>query len=179
MAKKWNIDNAHSEIGFKVRHLMISTVRGKFNSFEGEMYMPEDDDFAKAAISFSAQTASINTSNEARDKHLQSADFFDTEKFPMLTFKSKNIVENSTGEFTVIGDFTMHGETKEIKLSAVLNGITTGMDGVKVMSFDISGSLNRKDFGLVWNAPIEKGGVAVSEEVKFDIITEFKEEKES
>jgi polyisoprenoid-binding protein YceI len=172
--KKWNIDSAHSEIAFKVKHLMISNVRGKFNNFAGSIDMP-DEDFTKSSISFSAEANSIDTGNSMRDGHLQSADFFNVAEFPTLTFKSKNIVKKSEVEFEVTGDFTMHGITKEIALPTTFNGMTTGMDGAKVMSFEILGSLSRNDFGLTWNAPIEQGGVVVSDVVKLEINAEFKE----
>ncbi len=174
--KTWNIDSAHSEIGFKVKHLMISNVRGKFNSFKGSIEM-EDEDFTKAVISFSADTASINTENDMRDKHLQSPDFFDSASFPTLSFKSKSITKRSDNKFEVTGELNMHGITKEIILDTTLNGTITGMDGAKMMGFEILGSLSRKDFGLTWNAPIEQGGVVVSDEVKLEINTEFKEVK--
>jgi len=172
----WNIDNAHSEIGFKVKHLVISNVRGKFNSFDGKIEIP-DEDFTKAIINFYAETKSIDTGNTMRDGHLQSSDFFNSAEFPTLAFVSKNITKKSDTDFLVVGELTIHGTTKEIILNTANNGIVTGMDGVKVMSFEITGTLNRKDFGLVWNAPIEQGGVVVSDEVKLDIIAEFKEVK--
>ncbi|MEI7765639.1 MAG: YceI family protein [bacterium] len=172
--KTWNIDSAHSEVAFKIKHLMVSNVRGKFNSFAGSIEIP-DEDLTKAVISFSAETASIDTGNGMRDGHLQSADFFNAAEFPTLTFKSKSIEKKGDDEFLVTGDFTMHGVTKEIVLPTTFNGMTSGMDGAKVMSFEILGSLSRNDFGLTWNAPIEQGGVVVSDEVKFDINAEFKE----
>jgi len=170
----WNIDKAHSEIGFKVKHLMISTVKGQFTSFEGSLDLP-DNNLEKAVVSFSADATSINTGNEMRDNHLRSADFFNSDLFPVISFKSKDIKKKEGNTFKVVGDFTMHGITKEITLDVVFNGVTTGMDGIKVTSFEISGSLNRKDYGLLWNAPIEQGGVVVSDEVKLDINAEFKE----
>ena len=174
--KKWIIDNAHSEIGFKVKHLMVSNVRGKFNSFEGSIEM-SDENFANAVISFSANTASINTGNDMRDGHLQSPDFFNSVEFPTLTFTSKSITNKNGNDFEVAGALTMHGITKEITLDTTYNGIAVGMDSLKVMSFEIKGSLSRKDFGLTWNAPIEQGGVVVSDEVKLEIDAEFKEVK--
>ena len=174
--KTWNIDSAHSEIGFKVKHLMISSVRGKFNSFEGKIEMP-DEDFTKGMVNFSAETKSIDTGNTMRDGHLQSPDFFNSALFPTLTFASKSITKKSGNDFEVMGTFTMHGVMKDITLNTTYNGMTSGMDGLKVMSFEITGSLSRKDFGLTWNAPIEQGGVVVSDEVKIDINAEFKEAK--
>ncbi len=173
---KWTIDPAHTEIGFRVKHLMISTVRGKFIKFQGEILMPEDD-FTKAEITFSAETASVDTGNEMRDNHLRSPDFFDSAKFPELSFKSKSIEKKGGNEYSVSGDFTMRGVTKEISMNASLNGIAKNMDGVRVASFEVSGSLSRKEYGLTWNAPVEGGGVIASDEVKLDIIAEFKEQK--
>lgn len=173
---KWNIDTAHSEIGFKIKHLMISTVRGRFNDFDGSI-MLEGEDFAKSQIEFTAQAASIDTKNEMRDGHLKSAEFFNTAEFPTLSFKSKEIVSKGDHEFTVKGDLTMHGITKEISLETVFNGITADIEGNKVMSFDITGTLNRIDFDLTWNKAIEAGGFALSDEVKLDITAEFKEVK--
>lgn len=172
----WNIDHAHTEIGFKVKHLVISTVRGKFTSFEGSI-VGTDEDFSKSSITFSADTDSITTGNEGRDTHLKSAEFFDSESFPKLTFTSKSIEKKSDSEFTVVGDLTMHGVTKEVSLDTVYNGKTISPYGVEVKSFDITGKLSRADFGLLWNAPIETGGVAVSDEVKLDIIAELTEVK--
>jgi polyisoprenoid-binding protein YceI len=171
----WIIDNAHSEIGFKVKHLMVSTVRGQFTKFEGSIKLP-DDDLTKAIIALTAETASINTNNEMRDKHLMSPDFFDSAKFPTLSFKSKSITKKDDANFKVTGEFTMHGIIKEITFNAQFNG-TTNTDKGRIMGFEISGSLSRKEFGLTWNGPIEKGGVVVSDEVKLDINIEVKEVK--
>ena len=170
------MDGAHSEVSFKVKHLMVSTVRGKFNSFEGSIELPAED-LEKAVINFSAETKSIDTGNAMRDGHLQSADFFNAESFPTLSFKSTSIVKENDEKFKVTGELNMHGITKEIILDATLNGIITGMNETKVMGLEATGILSRQDFGLTWNAPIEKGGVVVSDEVKIEINAEFKEEK--
>src|SRR5574343_40853 len=105
----WNLDKAHSEIGFKVKHLMISTVRGQFTNFEGVMDLPDDGNFEKAKVSFTADTNSINTGNEMRDNHLRSADFFNSSEFPHTTFTSKNITKSGDNTFKVVGEFKMHG----------------------------------------------------------------------
>lgn len=172
----WNIDNAHSEIGFKVKHLVISTVRGKFTKFEASI-TGEDEDLTKSTINFSADADSINTGNDTRDAHLKSAEFFDAAVYPKLTFKSKSITKKSDTDFTVVGDLSIHGVTKEITLNAIYNGATVSPYGVGVKSFEAHGSLSRESFGLVWNAPLETGGVAVSDEVKLEIIAEFNEVK--
>jgi polyisoprenoid-binding protein YceI len=173
----WIIDTAHSEIGFKVKHLMVSTVRGQFNSFEGSI-KSEGEDLTKAEIVFSAKIESINTNNEMRDKHLASPDFFNSATFPTLSFKSTKIIKKDENHFSVTGELTMHGITKEITFDSEFNGLSTDMNKNKVMGFEISGVLSRKDFGLIWNAPIEQGGVVVSDEVKLDINIECKELKQ-
>jgi len=172
----WNIDNAHSEIGFRVKHLMVSTVRGQFNSFSGSVKIPDTDDLTKAEISFTADVSSINTNNEMRDKHLMSPDFFNSTEFPILSFKSKSITKKDETDFVVTGELTMHGITKEITFDAKFDGMTNTDKG-RVMGFEVSGSLSRKEFGLTWNAPTEKGGVIVSDEVRLDINAECKEFK--
>ena len=171
----WIIDTAHSEIGFKVKHLMVSTVRGQFTVFAGSI--KADDDLTKAEVAFSAETASINTNNAMRDKHLASPDFFNSAVFPTLSFKSTKISKKDDSDFLVTGELTMHGITKEITFDSKWNGASTDMNKNKVMGFEISGSLSRKDFGLTWNAPTESGGVVVSDEVKLDINVECKEVK--
>jgi polyisoprenoid-binding protein YceI len=172
----WIIDTAHSEIGFKVKHLMVSTVKGQFTSFAGSIKLA-DKDLTKAEITFSAETNSINTNNEMRDKHLASVDFFNSEVFPTLSFKSTKIIKKNESDYSVTGEMTMHGITKEITFDSKFNGSSTDMNKNKVMGFEISGTLSRKDFGLTWNAPIEQGGVVVSDEVKLDINIECKELK--
>lgn len=174
--KTWNIDKAHSEIGFKIKHLMISTLRGQFTTFDGSIKLPSEN-LTEAVISFTADVSSINTSNTMRDDHLKSADFFNVSEFPTLTFNSKNIEKVGENEYKILGELTMHGITKDIHINAIYNGMVNNMDGNSVMSFEMSGSLNRDDFGLTWNAPMEKGGLLVSNEVKLDINAEFTELK--
>ena len=172
----WKIDSVHSEIGFKVKHLMVTTVKGKFSKFEGEVKTPSED-LTKAEISFSADVDSINTNNDMRDGHLKSPDFFDAAKFPTLSFKSTSNSKKTENDFLVTGDLTMHGVTKAVVFDAIFNGYSVNMNKNKVMGFEISGALSRKDFGLTWNAPIETGGVTVSDEVKMDINVECEEVK--
>jgi polyisoprenoid-binding protein YceI len=171
--KTWNIDTHHSEIAFKVKHLMVSTIRGTFGSFEGSITTP-DDTFDGSTIAFSADASSINTKSEQRDGHLQSADFFDAANFPKLTFASTSV--KKTGDMLeVMGDLSMKGVTKPITLQAVFNGISKAMDGKRVAGFDVTGSINRQDFGLTWNAAVETGGVVVSDAVAIEISIEAKE----
>ncbi len=169
----WIIDQAHSTIGFKVKHLMVSMVRGLFTEFEGSI-QAADDTFAGAVATFTAQAKSINTNNEQRDGHLRSPDFFGSDEFPTITFTSTSF-ENKGDHFEVVGDLTMRGITKSVTLEATLNGTGPGMDGKKIVSFDVTGKINRQDFGVKWNAAIETGGMVVSDEVIFDIHVEAKE----
>lgn len=172
----WKLDSAHSEVGFKVKHLMISTVRGKFSNFEGSI-VEDGDDFTQAKISVSIDTDSIHTGNDMRDGHLKGDEFFHSGEFPKITFHSKHITKTGDDTFAVTGDLTMRGVTNEVVLNAVYNGSTDDAYGVHVKSFEVHGSLSRESFGLVWNAPLTTGGVAVSDEVKLEIIAEYKEEK--
>ncbi len=172
----WNIDAAHSEIGFKVKHLVISTVKGTFTNFDAQI-QTEGEEFENSKITFTAQAESITTNNTHRDEHLKNADFFNVAEFPTITFTSTGITKNTDGTFTVNGDFTMHGITKPLTLATTYNGSIVDAYGNTVKSFEIHGSLHRSEFGLVWNAPLESGGVAVSDEVKLEIIAEFKEVK--
>ena len=171
----WNIDHAHSVIGFKVKHLMVSTVTGEFKNFEGTL-TSTDDSFADAKVQFTAMADSISTRYDMRDGHLKSADLFDVEKFPTITFVSKSIAKSDTG-FTVVGDISMRGVTKEITLGVLSDGIGHDMEGNRVAGFDLSGSLDRQDFGVSWNKVLETGGVAVSDMVTLDIHVEVKEVK--
>ncbi len=167
MAKvNWAVDLAHSEIGFKIKHLMITNVKGNFTDFTANCET-EGDDFMHAAISFSAKVASINTNNEQRDAHLKSADFFDVELFPSMDFvatKYENV--DNDGSYALYGNLSLHGVTKEVKLDVEFGGIMRDPWGNTKAGFTINGKINRKDFGLVWNAPTETGGVLVSEEVR-------------
>lgn len=163
----WTIDQAHSSIGFKVRHLVVSTVRGGFTEFSGSI-AAEDQTFTNASVTFTAKTSSINTHNEARDGHLTSADFFDAAQFPTLSFTSTSFTKKDDG-FEVVGDLTLKGVTKSITLSATSDGVGAGMDGKPVVGFDVKGTIHRPDFGLTWNAPLESGGFVVSDDVSLDI----------
>ena len=157
---KWSIDPTHSDVQFKVKHLMITTVTGSFGNFSGEA-TTEGDDFENAAISFTAEISSINTGNEQRDGHLKSADFFDAETHPTLTFAGKEL---SGGKLT--GDLTLHGITKSVTLDSAFLGIAKDPWGNTKAGFEVEGKIKRSDFGLTWNAPTETGGVLVSDEVR-------------
>jgi len=165
---KWSIDPTHSEIGFKVKHMMFTNVSGKFNAFEASVEN-ENDAFETSKISFSADVASIDTNNTDRDNHLKSADFFEVEKFPKLTFVSTGIKKVSEGSYVVSGDFTIKDVTKTIDLDVEYSGLMKDPWGNTKAGASITGKINRKEFGLTWNAALETGGVLVGEEVKFNI----------
>lgn len=160
----WTIDTMHSEIGFKVKHLVISTVSGKFKNFEGTIEA-EKDDFSDAKISFSADINSIDTGVEQRDQHLKSADFFEAEKFPSLTFESTSI-DKDGDDYKLTGNLTIKDITKPVTLKVELGGVGPDMYGQTIAGFEITGKINRKEFGLSWGAITETGGVVVSDDVK-------------
>ena len=160
----WIIDPAHSEIHFKVKHLVITTVTGSFREFSGKVVA--DEDFSNATIEFEATTGSINTNNEQRDSHLKSADFFESEKFPKLTFVSSRLTKKNDDEFELEGNLTIKDVTKTVTLNVEYSGTAKDPWGNIKAGFEVKGKLNRKDFGLTWNALTEAGGAVVSDEVK-------------
>src|SRR5688572_11532926 len=168
----WTIDTAHSEIGFKIKHLVISTVSGKFTSFEGKLE-GDPEDFTQAQISFTADIDSINTGNEQRDGHLKSGDFFDAAKHPKLSFSSTAIVNKNGTDYKVTGDLTIRGTTKPITLNVDFGGIQNNMYGQTVAGFEITGKINRQEYGLTWSAVTEAGGIVVSDDVKLAIDAEL------
>lgn len=162
----WKSDASHSEIGFKVKHLMITNVRGTIGNFEVNATSKTPDDFEHVHVEFSADAAAVDTGNEQRDQHLKSADFFDSENHPKISFVSNGMVRKGDNEFEMTGDLTIRGVTRPIKLQVELTGIAKDPWGQTKAGFTVEGKINRKDYGLVWNAPVETGGVLVSEEVK-------------
>lgn len=172
--RTWKIDSIHSEVKFKVKHLLISNVTGKFNTYDAEI-KSDNDDFTNAQIKFEADVNSIDTNNEMRDNHLKSPDFFDAENHPKMTFVSKSFTKVSDDRYELDGDMTIRGNTKPVKLNVEYGGQATGMDGAKVAGFEITGTLNRFDFGLHWNTLTEAGGMAVGKDIKLEILAEMKE----
>ena len=168
----WKIDPVHSEINFNVKHLVISTVRGRFDRFDATIETGKED-FSDAKIEFEADVNSINTKNKQRDAHLRSADFFDAENYSKMTFKSTSVKKVSDYELQIKGKLTLRGVTKEITLDVIYNGKVNGLGGSDVAGFEVRGKLNRFDYGLQWNALTEAGGVIVSNEVKIEIFAEF------
>lgn len=161
----WKIDPTHSEIEFKVKHLVISTVTGKFKSFDATLEANEDT-FEGATINFNADIASIETGVTDRDNHLKSADFFDAEKFPKLTFESTSFEKVSEGSYKLVGHLTIKDVTKEVTLNAEHGGTVVDPYGQTKAGFEISGEINRKEYGLTWSAVTEAGSVVVGDNVK-------------
>ncbi|HRN27631.1 MAG TPA: YceI family protein [Ignavibacteriaceae bacterium] len=174
----WKIDPGHSEVNFRVKHLLVSTVRGNFDNFNAAIET-SNEDFSDAKIKFEADVNSINTKNEQRDTHLKSADFFDAENHPKMTFESTSVKVVSDHEMKVKGMLTLRGVTKEITLDVIYNGIVSGFGDVKVAGFEVNAKLNRFDYGLKWNTLTEAGGVVVSNEVKIEILAEFNKVNEA
>src|ERR1700682_3062970 len=162
---KWTLDPTHSEIQFKIRHLMITNVTGSFGKFTADVET-EGENFETAKVKFTAEVDSITTNNEQRDAHLKSEDFFETSKYPSLTFVSTKFEKISGEEYKLYGDLTFHGVTKSIKLDVEHGGIIKDPWGNIRTGFTLDGKVYRKDFGLVWNAVTEGGGFVVGDEVK-------------
>ncbi len=160
----WDFDKSHSKIGFSVTHLVITDVEGNFKEFEGSI-TTSGDDFENAKIEFSANVASINTDNEKRDEHLRSDDFFNAEKFPQLTFKSKSFSKVDDKNYKLVGDLTIRDVTKEVELNVVYNGTVEDPWGNTKSGFSLEGEINRFDYNLKWNKTIEAGGLVVGEDV--------------
>ena len=169
---KWAIDPSHSEISFKVKHLVVTTLTGKFDAFEGALETANED-FSGANISFSADIASINTGNADRDGHLKSDDFFNAEAFPKLTFASTSFTKVSGDEYKLAGNITLRDVTKPIELTVEYGGTVTDPWGNVKAGFEINGKIKRKEFGLKWDAITEAGGAVVSDEVKLHLNIEL------
>lgn len=164
---KWAIDPTHSEVGFKVKHMMISTVKGHFESFNVNVET-EDDDFNNAFIEVSIEVDSIRTKNADRDAHLKSDDFFNAETFPQITF-----VSTAFNGSKLTGDLTIRNITKEVTLDVDFNGVAVDPYGQTKAGFEISGEINRKEFGLKWDAITEAGSIVVSDKIQLVIDAQF------
>lgn len=164
---KWNVDVAHSGIGFKVKHMMISTVKGAFEDFDATVET-EHEDFKDANFSFTAKIDSINTKNNDRDTHLKSEDFFNVAEYPKMKFQSK-----SFDGATIVGDLTIKDITKEIRLNTDFNGVAVDPYGQTKAGFEITGKINRKDFGLTWSAVTEAGSIVVSDTINLAVDLQF------
>ncbi|HRH10214.1 MAG TPA: YceI family protein [Bacteroidia bacterium] len=177
----WKVDGSHSKLGFSVVHMMVAETEGKFKVYEGSVESKSETDFNDAKINFTADVKSINTDDEKRDGHLKSPDFFDVEKFPSITFKATSMKANpkkGATAYDLEGDLTIKGVTKKVKLFAIAaSKVAKDPYGNTKFGFKVNGTISRKDFGLVWNAALETGGVAVSDEVILDLKIELNKAK--
>jgi polyisoprenoid-binding protein YceI len=165
----WQIDAAHSQATFSVRHMMISTVKGQFKIISGSLHIDEEHP-ENSWVDAQADTASIDTRDEKRNGHLVSPDFFDAEKYPTITFKSTKVEHVGGSEYKVTGDLTMHGVTKQVVFDADYAGqVKKDAFGLQRAGISVKGTINRKDWGLNWNVALESGGVMVSEKVNIEI----------
>ncbi|WP_042357692.1 YceI family protein [Bacillus rubiinfantis] len=165
---KWVVDQAHSSVGFEVKHMMVSKVKGQFEAYTADVEAADLTDLTTASIAFKFDVASINTRNEDRDNHLKSADFFDVEKFPTIDFVSKSITKDGA-DFKVTGDLTIKEVTKEVTFNVEFGGKGTNPWGVEVYGFEAEAKINREEFNLTWNAALETGGVLVGKDVKIKV----------
>ncbi|MFL6194402.1 MAG: YceI family protein [Thermoanaerobaculia bacterium] len=166
-AETYTIDPGHSEVSFQVRH-MVSQVRGRFNAFSGTVQM-DPKNLAGSSVEFRIKADSIDTNVADRDKHLRSADFFDAEKFPEITFKSKSITAAGKDKYNVTGALTMHGVTKDVTLPVTFLGEGKDPWGGTRAGFETATTLNRKDYGIIWNKAVDNGGVLLGDDVKVEI----------
>ncbi len=173
----WSLDPSHSEVQFKVKHMMISTVSGEFTKFDASVET-QDDDFTTGQVSFTADLDSITTKNEQRDGHLKSADFFDAASYPQILFKGSRLTKESSDEYVLDGDLTLKGVTKPVRLKVSHSGVITDPFGMLRTGFEVSGKINRKDFGLSWHQLTEAGGLVVSDEVRVQANVEFVRNKD-
>lgn len=170
-AQTWTIDPAHSLAEFGVRHMMVSTVKGRFKDVEGTLII-DDSDLSKSSVHVEIAAASIDTRDEKRDAHLRSADFLDADNYPTITFTSTKVEPRGANDLRVTGDLTIRGVTRPVELKATFNGRGKSPFGQEVIGYSATTSINRKDFGLVWNVGLETGGVLVGDEVKISLEVE-------
>jgi len=165
---KWTVDASHTGVGFSVKHMMVSKVKGRFTGVEGTIE-GNPEDLTGANINFTIDASTIHTNSDDRDNHLRSADFFDTETFPKITFVSTDIVKKGASEYDITGDMTVKDVTKKVTFEAEYEGSGKNPWGVDVAAFEVEGKISRKEFGLTWNQALEAGGVLVGDDIKITI----------
>ena len=171
---KWNVDPAHTSIGFRAKYLMLTNVRGNFGNYEVEVET-DGDDFSLGSFGFKAETNSISTGNAQRDGHLKSKDFFDVSNFPLIEFKGNVLNKTQTGNvYELNGELTIHGVSKSVKLVVEHDGVAKDPYGNIMAGFNIQGTISRKEFGLTWNSATETGGVLVGDEIKINCDIQLK-----
>ncbi|HLT93114.1 MAG TPA: YceI family protein [Membranihabitans sp.] len=173
---KWILDPTHSELTFRVKHLMISNVKGEFRKFDATV-LSSGDDFSSAEVSVNIDASSVYTNNDDRDNHLRSDDFFGAEAHPQLTFKSTDLIKLDEDNYQLKGLLQIKGIEKEVTLDVDYGGMMTDPYGNKKVGFTVTGKINRKDWGLNWNAALEAGGVLVSDEVRLAADVQFVQEQ--
>jgi polyisoprenoid-binding protein YceI len=173
----FDLDVAHSTVGFTVRHLMVSKTRGHFGAFAGTVVIAEDP--YQSTVEVTIDPASVSTGDAKRDEHLRSADFFDVEQFPEITFRSTKVRDHEGDRFVLEGDLTVHGITRPVVLDAVFEGIATSPWGTQAVGFSATTELDREAFGLTWNQTLETGGVLVGKAVKVEIEAELNRRAEA
>lgn len=175
VTEAWTVDKSHSSAEFKVRHVMAN-VTGRFGDFDAVIHLDRTN-ASNSSVEFTIQATSVDTNNKNRDEHLRTADFFDVAKFPTITFKSASIKERSKDLYDVTGDFTMHGVTKRITIPVQFLGFGRGPGGSEKAGFEIETTINRKDYGVVWNRALDEGGVLLGDDVKVTINLELNKKK--
>lgn len=175
---KWVLDLAHSEVHFKIRHLVISTITGSFNIFSGTLFTQNHDDFNDAAFDITIDVYSINTNNRDRDEHLKSADFFDADKFPQITFKSSRFLHTGGDNYELTGNLTVKDVTKEVVLDVLFGGEAKDGFGINRAGFEITGTINRNDFNIHAPDVTEAGGLVLGEDIKLLANVQFTNEVE-
>ena len=179
IAASYLVDSSHTTAGFAVKHMMVATVRGQFDTVAGKVEI-DDADLTRCRIDVTIEAASVNTRNAKRDEHLRSAEFFDVAKYPLITFKSSHFERAADGRLLATGNLTIHGVTRPVTLTVdSIAPPSKALSGNTVRGASATGKLFRKDFGLVWNKTLETGGVAVGDEVELTIDVEFVEETKS
>jgi polyisoprenoid-binding protein YceI len=168
----WLIDDVHSHISFSVRHMMVTTVRGQFKKYRGVVHL-DSDDFTKSTFEGEIEVASIDTGNAQRDDHLRNSDFFDAPNHPKITFKSRSVEPKGEGEYVVRGDLTIRGVSRPVALDVEYHGTSKNPWGKTVAGVSARGSIDRKEFGVSYNAVLEAGGVAIGDKVKIEIDAEL------
>lgn len=168
----WTLDKSHSSVNFSITHMVVSEVDGSFKDFSADV-KSDKADFSDLSVAFTIQTKSVNTDDEKRDGHLKSADFFDAEKYPAITFKSTSIKKISDKKYELEGELTMHGVTKKVKWELKYNGTIKDPYGNNRAGFKATTTINRKDFGVSWNKTLDAGGLALSDEVSISVNVEL------
>ncbi|HUV30532.1 MAG TPA: YceI family protein [Acidobacteriota bacterium] len=171
-AADWEVDRAHSSVNFEVGHLVISNTRGHFSDFTGTLAL-EPGAMEKGSVEFSVDVASVNTGDEARDKHLRSADFLDVENHATMKFKSGKVIMGEDGKFELVGDLTIRGVTKEVTFDCQLHGVIKDPGGKTRAGFSAATTINRQDFNVSWSKTLDAGGLVVGNDVDIAIETEF------